>query len=436
MSQSVFKAGAGSSPILMDNGCLPVDNVIGVHDDLHARVLLFEKNIRFALVSVEITSIFEETRDRFRTAAAEALGIPEENVWITLTHSFGGPHIWPAPKEGPWSKDKNAPMRNTDPEMIRKSALMEDEYCDAIVRACATARDTLSEAVIGWDKGTSMINISRNMPTDEGWWLSPNPEAPCDHTLNVLRIDHTDGTPLALLYNYGVRLIAAEGVRDQDGNSLVTGDIGGVTSTALEEEFGSGFVAMFLCGAAGDQEPVIKNTLEYPDHNGTFKKNDYTSGGYTILNALSGQLVSDVLQVWRGITPDETPDIYASTKDCAFKTKIMNRQLGTIKPVKSMTFEPNDDKILPVSVMTMGGFNLVGVQPETNGATSVQLAEAFPGEVTALAIMVNGSDKCMPEQEAYDNFMFQCQNSPFMPGSAEQMRDEAINLLKDLKGGN
>lgn len=98
MNHTTLQAGAGLAPVRLDNGCLPLDGFIGTHDDLHVRVLLLEEAVRFALVSIEITSIFDDTRDRFRDLASRALDTAPGNVWITLTHSFCGPHIWPASK--------------------------------------------------------------------------------------------------------------------------------------------------------------------------------------------------------------------------------------------------------------------------------------------------------------------------------------------------
>ncbi|MCD8159715.1 MAG: hypothetical protein LUE61_00705 [Clostridiales bacterium] len=431
MHHNTFQAGAGIAPVRLDNGCLPLDGFIGTHDDLHVRVLLLEGTVRFALVSIEITSIFDDTRDRFRDLASRALDTAPDNVWITLTHSFCGPHIWPAPKEG----KPHGPGGQRDPETVRRCALLEDAYCAALEEAAGQALAARTEAVVGWGTGRSAVNVSRNLPTEEGWWLGSNPEAPCDHSLHVLRIDRTDGTPLALLYNLGIRPCVTSDIRNPDGTGLISGDISGVTSTSLEQEFGGDFVAMFLCGAAGDQEPVLKANSEAPDHLGQFRKVSLGEDGYALLSALSAALEADVLRVWRRIATYTEPVLRTGQRSCTFQTKAMNRNLGSIRPAKSMTFTPDGEKTLDVYAMTLGSFNLVGVQPETNGATSVQLADAFPGETTALAIMVNGCDKCMPEEEAYRSVQFQCQNSPFMPGSAERLLAAATELLNDMKEG-
>lgn len=431
MYHTTFQAGAGIAPVQLDNGCLPLDGFVGAHDELHVRVLLMQEAVRFALVSIEITSIFDDTRDRFRDLASRTLDIPPENVWITLTHSFCGPHIWPAPKEG----KPHGPGGQRDPETVRRCGLLEDAYCAALEAAARQALSAITDAVVGWGTGSSAVNVSRNLPTDEGWWLGSNPEAPCDHSLHVLRIDRLDGTPLALLYNLGIRPCVTSGIRNSDGTGLISGDISGVTSSRLEQEFGHDFVAMFLCGAAGDQEPVVKANGEAPDHLGVFRKFSFGDGGYTLLSALSTQLEADVLRVWRRANTDTAPVLRTGQRSCTFQTKAMNRNLGSIRPAKSMDFTPDGEKTLQVYAMTLGGFNLVGVQPETNGATSVQLANAFPGDITALAIMVNGCDKCMPEEDAYKAVQFQCQNSPFMPGSAERLLAAATDLLNEMKEG-
>ena len=67
------------------------------------------------------------------------------------------------------------------------------------------------------------------------------------------------------------------------------------------------------------------------------------------------------------------------------------------------------------------------------GVTSSQIRQAFPEATAAMAIMVNGAGKCLPDESAYTACMYQSQNTPFMPGSAEKLRDTAIALLNELR---
>ncbi|MCD8341914.1 MAG: hypothetical protein LUC87_07150 [Clostridiales bacterium] len=436
MNLSSFQAGAGIATVLLPDNCLPIGGFSGIHDDLHVRVLLMESNLRFALISIEITSITDESLTRFRTLASNTLEIELENIWITLTHSFAGPHIWPAAKVEPRRSGRHdfSEKKQRSPEELHRCALLEDAYCDALETAAKQALTSLAEATIGWGEGLSAVNISRNLPTNKGWWIGANPEAPCDHSVRVLRIDHRDGSPVALLYNFGIRPCVVSGLQDKQGNNLISADISGVTSNYLEQEFGNCFVAIFLCGAAGDQEPILKAKTETLNHCGIFSASSLGAEGYVLLDALSTQLRADVIRIWRRIDFHFTPQLRLGQRSYTVQTKQMNRDLSSLQPVESIEFTASGQKTLEVYALNLGGFNLVGVQPELNGKTTTQISEAFPGDITATAIMVNGCDKCMPEEAAYQNVQYQCLNSPFMPGAAEIMLHCAIELLQSLKG--
>jgi len=106
----------------------------------------------------------------------------------------------------------------------------------------------------------------------------------------------------------------------------------------------------------------------------------------------------------------------------------MNRDLSSQKPLRECDFEPDGEKNLTVYGLALGEMELVGVQPEINGTTALEIGGA-------VATMVNGGDKCMPEARAYQELKYQCQNSPFMLGSAEKLRDAALELMRGLKEG-
>lgn len=72
-----------------------------------------------------------------------------------------------------------------------------------------------------------------------------------DHDLFVLRVDATDGTPLALVPIVGVHPT----ILDAD-NNLVSTDASGAIERALEERFDRRVLVMHLQGAAGDVSPA------------------------------------------------------------------------------------------------------------------------------------------------------------------------------------
>lgn len=399
MKENKLLAGAGAAEVALNETCLPVDGFTAVHDPLHVRALILDCGRRTVIVSAEITSIFPPTQNRFTETIQTVTGAKRDDIWLCLTHSFSGPHIWPRGGKGP----------SRSGEELARCQRIEDAYVFAMESALKAALSSMRPAVVGSARGESAAAVSRNVETDEGWWLGSDPDAPCDRSLLVLRIDGTDGTPIAVLFSCGVRSEVMSPLR------LVSSDLCGSSAARLEKTLG--VPALFLCGACGDQGPRQKGSAE-------------------VLEESGGKLAAEVLALYRGMTETAAVSVQGGKTTITCPTKRMDRDLQSLRPTRKAEFVPDGEKQTVVYVLRLGAFVLVGVQPEINGVTSRQIAEALPGDTTAVCVMVNGCDKCMPEREAYELVKYQCLNSPYMPGAAEALRDAAVALANQLKEEN
>ena len=98
-------------------------------------------------------------------------------------------------------------------------------------------------------KDGSEVDMRRaySMPKDE----DVEAVGPVDPEIGLLRLDRTDGTPLALLYNFACHPI--QGVPG-GGN---TADFPGFASRAIEQNLGENVMAFFVQGCAGDINPAM-----------------------------------------------------------------------------------------------------------------------------------------------------------------------------------
>ncbi len=408
--------------------CLPLDGFTSVHDDLHVRALILESDKKTVIVSVEITSMFPDTQRNMLDIIKEETGAEEEYIWLTLTHSFACPHIWPSPKPGESERPRPGHKPRSAEEIARCEALGE-AYFDALRQALTEAEDNMAPAVLGYGRGKCAVASSRNMLTAEGWWMGTDDEEPCDKSLHVLRVDGLDGKARATLFIYGVRSCVTSRIKTPDGGMMVSSDLCGNASNYLEEAMGEGFTALFLCGPCGDQEPRYKACYDTVDVFGAVKKVDMGMAGYALLEAQAARLGDAVLKTYSRIEKlRDVASIPAGKLNVSCATKRMNRDLGSQKPLKECRFEADGEKTLSVYGLCLGDMELCGVQPEINGASALEIGGA-------VATMVNGGDKCMPDAESYEKLKYQCQNSPFMPGGAEKLRDTAIELMRGLKEG-
>lgn len=424
-----LRAGAGTVVIEIGEDILPIEGFTFVRNPLHARVLILDSNIRTVIASLEVTSLFDVIQEELTQTICEMTGAERENIWLTTTHSFGGPHLWPAPKPG--EKPRGGKVR-TEQDILHCARLV-DAYHKALKQAVAAALDSMRDAVMGAGTGTCTVVASRNMECREGWWLGTDAEEPCNHTVTVLRVDGTDGTPISMIFNYGVRSCTMQHSKAADGGGIITSDLCGVASMALEESIGGKFSALFLCGAAADQEPQLKSKQIEMDQNGDPVTLDFGPIGGALLDAQAARLTTEVLKVWRRTTQlQDVEEIRSGSHQYVCPTKKMGQTASFVKPTREAVFEPDGEKTLTVYALRLGVMNLIGVQPEIDSITSLELADAVPGEITAAAICVNGGEKCMPERTSYEQVKYQSLNSPFQAGCAELMCDTAKELLNSL----
>ena len=103
------------------------------------------------------------------------------------------------------------------------------------------------------------------------------------------------------------------------------------------------------------------------------------------------------------------------------------------RPTHEYSFVPDGTKELQIYAMILDDIALVGLIPEMDGITVAEIRERSPFEKTLVASFVNGNGKSMPQAESYELLQYTAINSPFVVGSAEQTRDEAVDLLASLR---
>ncbi len=430
-----LRAGAATAEIHITDEMLPLDGFTQVADPLHVRTIVLESDIRVVIASVELTSLFAPTQNRMIDILCEETGAARENVWLTLTHSFAGPHIWPAPKPGEPDRPRPGHAARTQDEVARCMA-MEQAFYDAVKESASGAAADMKDAVAGAASGSCNVNASRDLLTKDGWWLGTDDSLPCDHSIHLLRIDETDGTPIAAIFTYGMRSCVMQRAMNADGGVVISSDLCGWVSRYLEEEYGNGFTALFLCSSAADQEPLLKVNNNEVAADGSCRQVSLgnADAASVLLNAQGHRLGAQVLKTFTGIREfTDVEHLASGSRSFTYQTKRRDPNLSNIKPAREMTFEPEGEKTEEVFALIIGPFNLLGVRPEIDGATAMKISDMFPGEVTSTAVQVNGGGKCMPSREAYEMVKYSSLNSGSMPGAAESLAEAGEALLKELK---
>jgi len=208
----------------------------GTLDPLYARVLVLEMGEkRLALVTLDLGRTFgHDSIERLREAAKASSGI--SYVFIAATHDHSAASL----------QDR---YRNGTPAW-------ETEMLDKIGKAIAEAHRNAVPAQLGVGYGVAYIGHNRLRLNADGTvtWFEHNPTqiptAPVDPTVAVLRVDTTDGKPLAILVNY-----ACHPVVFGPDNTQYSADWVGVMERTVEKALGGQPICFFLQGAPGDINP-------------------------------------------------------------------------------------------------------------------------------------------------------------------------------------
>jgi hypothetical protein len=137
----------------------------------------------------------------------------------------------------------------------------EQRALDKIVQAIGEARGRLTEARVGVGYGQAILGHNRRYIQSDGrvrmlWRNSTGqPTGVIDPSVGVIRIDDTQGVPLAILVNY-----ACHPVVFGPDNLRYSADYPGAMARFVESSWNDGPVCFFLQGAPGDINPLLDKT--------------------------------------------------------------------------------------------------------------------------------------------------------------------------------
>ncbi len=226
-----LEAGAAKVELVPADG-VPLDGdfsrrgrpATGSRDPLYVRALfLQDDNAACFLVSADLFAISPDLRARVLEMAPA--GAPRENIVLVATHTLNGPG----------GLDRSWLGR-------QRGGRFMSEHVEAVAgkfaEAMQLAYDGRKRAAAGYATADTNYIVNRF-----------DPAAPVDGKLSVLRVDDSDGNPIAILANLGV---APQGARSM----AYSADFPGTFCTVLEGMMALPAVAFFLNGGSVDQIPA------------------------------------------------------------------------------------------------------------------------------------------------------------------------------------
>jgi hypothetical protein len=235
----MLRAGVARSDITTDDeGAL-------IRDRLYAKALVIDDGkTKIVIITMDVTAIGgravsqnmlpdvgEEFLPTLRARIENELGIPGGHVLVNASHTHPPGRM----------------LCDDDEQVVRTF--------DAVRRAI----EGMTCARIGSGSGHEdgiMQNRTLRLKNGKAWTLrhtNPSPVddevaglGPIDAEIGLIRIDRTDGTPLAIVYNFACHPLFG----NMEG--AITANFPGIASRVIEENLGHDTMALFLQGAGGD----------------------------------------------------------------------------------------------------------------------------------------------------------------------------------------
>lgn len=200
-------------------------------------VVLDDGERRVAIVGFDYIWAAGDWGRRMRAAIAEAAGCPFEAVLLNSSHTHAMPFAPGRRKAG----GDLAPRR------------LEEEYAerlvDVVAGVAATAAARLEPATVAAGRTTCLLNVNRRQRQGDTTVIGWNPDEPCDHDVDVLRIDAVDGRAIATTVAYAAHPVVV-GPEVLDASSDFVGPL------RERVRAWTGGECVFLQGCAGNVMPL------------------------------------------------------------------------------------------------------------------------------------------------------------------------------------
>lgn len=402
----------------------------GIHDHPAVRVLLLRCGEQVAVACLELVMLSPDGIDAIKRKISEITNTKCENIWVHTTHAITTPHAPHAPMGmGGVALEISEEEKKT---LEYKLGLYMGALLEAVSQAAEGAARTFQRAKMGVGAGQCHVNVNRDVQTPYGWWIGFAPGEPSNHTATVLRFEGENGELIAGLISYGLKPCAIDNSEMDQGTRLISSDVPGFACQLLEERFGA--PCLFAMSAAGDQVPLRQAWYDVVEPDGSIRKVDLgVQAGLEIVDQLGRKMAGEIAPVLEGISCDQSaPAIRLSEGHITWPGKARTQMELTRKAA----YQQQGSQQVDILTIAIGNTALVGLKPEINTPTEAQLQAASPYAYTLVVSMVNGGQKYMPDERAYENSTWEAQSAPLMPGAAEKWVEEAEKILNRMYKGD
>jgi neutral ceramidase len=363
----------------------------GVHDDIFARAFVFDdgKN-KTCLIQADLIGFPFEFVDEVSAEIEKKTGIAKANCLIIAAHNHGAP--------------------TTRAYGEQATEKLTAYLADLKKKLVATATEAYTKRVpvsIGFGKGKCTMNINRRARHHEGGiWLGRNPDGPCDHDVDVIRLNNASKEVIGLMVNWPCHATAGG-----QENYSITGDWPGSAARYVNKNFKEGLPVAITAGASGDINPIYG-----PGNN------------FGEIDAIGLVLGEEIVRVAKG--NDNTQAVGT--------VSVLQREIQVPGKERSATRMPNE-KLVPsdpvkirLTVVKIGAMVMVGISGEVMTEIGMKIKAQSPFSNTTMVTHCNGSSGYLCTDAAYQEGGYEALASRTMPGVEKIIVDNVLGMLGEL----
>jgi hypothetical protein len=394
--KSVTKAGAAtvnitpSLPVPMSGYGNRDQPSKGIHDEIFAHAFVFDdgKN-KACLVQADLIGFSFEFADEINREIEKKTGIPKGNCLLAAVHNHGAP----------------ATRAYGEPTTDNLTAYLAD-LKKKLIGVAAEAYTRRVPVSIGMGKGKCTMNVNRRARQGEGGiWLGRNPDGPCDHEVDVIRVDNASAETVGLFVNWPCHAT----VSGQD-NYLITGDWPGAAARYVNNHLKAGIPVVITAGASGDINPIYGPNNEFGD-----------------IEAVGLVLGEEIVKVNKAITTQEAGTVRVLQREIEVPGK---EQSASRKPGEKIV--PGAPVKLRFAVVKIGSIVIAGISGELMTSIGMKIKDQSPFRNTILLTHCNGSSGYLCTDEAYQEGGYEPMVSRTMPGVDKIITTNLLSLLSEL----
>jgi hypothetical protein len=390
----------------------------GVHDDLHAKALVFEAGgEQIVLVACDTVDTSRGAVEEARKLIGKRLGIPAGHILISATHCHTGPVLTP----------------DFEQTLSRRIA-------DAVTTAAG--RKTPARLFVTTEQEASLPHYRRYLMKDgtvrtNPGFLNPDivkPMGEIDPRVGVLFAEGERGEPLLTWVNYAMHL-------DTVGGTWISSDYPFYLGRLLGRVKGPDMLTVFTIGAAGNINHWDVRRPGPQRGQQTAQRLGEVLGAAVVKAYTHLEAVTDVRLAARSARL-RLPCRKVTAEDVASARKIVavppdpnvDFTLERVRAVRDLQIEKRrgEDIEAEIQVLAAGPVAFVGIPGELFVELGREIRQKSPFPYTFVVTLANDGLGYIPTREAYDQGAYEPTSTLFAPGSGEMIRDKAVELLRGL----